>query len=59
MSAMPEPLIPQGTVVPPRSLVAGVPGKVRHELSDDEVAGDGLNAQVYRHLADVHRGAVR
>lgn len=51
-------LIPQGTVVPSRSLVAGVPGKVRRELSDDEVAGNATNAQVYRHLADIHRGAV-
>lgn len=29
----------EGTIVPPRSLVAGVPAKVRRELSDDEVAG--------------------
>ncbi|MCV2393141.1 gamma carbonic anhydrase family protein [Actinotalea sp. M2MS4P-6] len=28
----------EGTVIPPRSLVAGVPGKVRRELSDDEIA---------------------
>jgi carbonic anhydrase/acetyltransferase-like protein (isoleucine patch superfamily) len=50
-------LVPQGMVVPPRSLVAGVPGKVRRELSDEEVAGNKLNAQAYRHLADVHRAA--
>jgi carbonic anhydrase/acetyltransferase-like protein (isoleucine patch superfamily) len=50
-------LVPQGMVVPPRSLVAGVPGKVRRELSDDEVAGNRVNSQVYRHLAEVHRGA--
>src|SRR5690606_20518764 len=25
----------EGTVVPPRSLVAGVPGKVRREITDD------------------------
>jgi carbonic anhydrase/acetyltransferase-like protein (isoleucine patch superfamily) len=29
----------EGTVVPPRSLVAGVPAKVRRELSDEEFAG--------------------
>ena len=29
-------VIPENTVIPPRSLVAGVPGKVRRELSDDE-----------------------
>ena len=31
-------VVAQGAVIPPRSLVAGVPGKVRRELSDDEVA---------------------
>jgi carbonic anhydrase/acetyltransferase-like protein (isoleucine patch superfamily) len=31
-------LLPEGTVVPPRSLVMGSPGKVRRSLSDDEVA---------------------
>lgn len=29
-------VIPENTVIPPRSLVAGVPGKVRRELSDDD-----------------------
>jgi carbonic anhydrase/acetyltransferase-like protein (isoleucine patch superfamily) len=51
-------LVTQGMVIPPRSMVAGVPAKVRRELSDDEVAGNAMNAQVYRHLADVHRSAV-
>ena len=31
-------LVPQGIVVPPRSLVTGVPGSVRRELSDAEIA---------------------
>lgn len=31
-------LLPEGTVVPPRSLVMGSPGKVKRTLSDDEVA---------------------
>jgi carbonic anhydrase/acetyltransferase-like protein (isoleucine patch superfamily) len=50
-------LVTQGMVIPPRSMVAGVPAKVRRELSDDEVAGNRMNGQVYRHLAEVHRGA--
>lgn len=50
-------LIPQGMAVPPRSLVAGVPGKVRRELSDDEVAANRLNAIAYEHLLALHRGA--
>ena len=50
-------VVPQGTVIPPRSLVAGVPAKVRRELTDAELEGNRLNAQVYQHLAEQHRGA--
>jgi carbonic anhydrase/acetyltransferase-like protein (isoleucine patch superfamily) len=50
-------VVPQGVVIPPRSLVAGVPGKVRRELTDDEVAANRRNAEVYQHLLDLHRGA--
>ena len=31
-------LIPERTVIPPRSLVAGLPGKVRRSLTDEDVA---------------------
>lgn len=31
-------LVPEGTSIPPRSLVMGVPGKVRRPLTDAEVA---------------------
>ncbi len=48
-------VVPQGTVVPPGSLVAGVPGKVRRELSGEEKAGNQLNAQVYQGLIELHR----
>ena len=42
----------EGTVVPDGSLVAGVPAKVRRELTDDEKAGLRRNAEVYLgHLA--------
>jgi carbonic anhydrase/acetyltransferase-like protein (isoleucine patch superfamily) len=37
----------EGSEIPPRSLVAGVPGKVRRELTDDEV--QGLQAQAGRY----------
>jgi len=37
----------EGTVVPPGSLVAGVPGKVRRELTADEQAGIRRNAEAY------------
>ena len=31
-------LLPEGTQIPPRSLVMGSPGKVRRALTDDDVA---------------------
>jgi carbonic anhydrase/acetyltransferase-like protein (isoleucine patch superfamily) len=46
----------EGTVVPPRSLVAGVPAKVRRQLTDDEVAGVRSNAAGYVVLAGKYAG---
>lgn len=51
-------LVPQGVEIPPNSLVAGVPGKVRRQLSEAEIADNRNNATVYEHLADMHRGTV-
>jgi len=48
-------VVPQGAQIPAGSLVAGVPGKVRRELRDDEVEGNRTNALLYQHLVDVHR----
>jgi carbonic anhydrase/acetyltransferase-like protein (isoleucine patch superfamily) len=31
-------LLPEGTIVPPRTLVMGSPGRVRRPLTDDEIA---------------------
>ncbi|KRE77290.1 gamma carbonic anhydrase family protein [Arthrobacter sp. Soil763] len=45
----------EGTVIPPRSLVAGVPAKVRRELSDEEFESVKHNAAHYRELARAHR----
>ncbi|WP_461189459.1 gamma carbonic anhydrase family protein [Arthrobacter sp. Z4-13] len=45
----------EGTVVPPRSLVAGVPGKVRRELTEEEYDGVRANATRYVELARSHR----
>jgi carbonic anhydrase/acetyltransferase-like protein (isoleucine patch superfamily) len=50
-------VILEGTVIPPRSLVAGVPGKVRRELTDDEVAAIQRNAAQYRELRLEHAAA--
>ncbi|MEU9342531.1 gamma carbonic anhydrase family protein [Streptomyces sp. NPDC048278] len=49
-------LVPQGMVVPPGSLVAGVPAKVRRELSREEREGVTLNGTFYAELAVAHRG---
>jgi len=46
----------EGTVIPPRSLVAGVPAKVRRELTDEELDGVRGNASRYVELARAHRG---
>ncbi|WP_167131736.1 gamma carbonic anhydrase family protein [Paramicrobacterium chengjingii] len=45
-----------GTNVPSGSLVAGVPAKVRRELTDDEVASIRANAEHYVHNARLHCG---
>ncbi|MEV8566470.1 gamma carbonic anhydrase family protein [Streptomyces sp. NPDC051322] len=50
-------LVPQGMRVPPGSLVAGVPAKVRRELTDEEREGIKLNAAVYLDLVKAHREA--
>jgi carbonic anhydrase/acetyltransferase-like protein (isoleucine patch superfamily) len=47
----------EGTIVPPGSLVAGVPAKVRRELTDDERAGIHSNAQRYVALGAEHTAA--
>jgi carbonic anhydrase/acetyltransferase-like protein (isoleucine patch superfamily) len=45
----------EGTVVPPRSLVAGVPGRVRRPLTDAEYDRVVANAQIYLELSTRHR----
>lgn len=48
-------VILEGTAIPPRSLVAGVPGKVRRVLSEEEYERVVENAVIYLGLADNHR----
>jgi carbonic anhydrase/acetyltransferase-like protein (isoleucine patch superfamily) len=52
-------LVLEGTQIPTRSLVAGVPGKVRRELTDEELARVMRNAEHYRQLAVKHRASQR
>ena len=47
----------EGSVIPPGSLVAGVPAKVRRELTDDERAGILRNADAYRAHVVTHSQA--
>jgi len=48
----------EGAVIPPGSLVAGVPGKVRRELTAGERDGVIENASNYVDLAAAHRNAL-
>lgn len=47
----------EGTQIPPGSLVAGVPGKVRRSLTDEERRHIVANAEIYLHLTDLHSAA--
>lgn len=51
-------LVTEGMVVPPRSLVAGVPAKVRRDLTDAEVAQLHRNAEIYEAHRELHRAGV-
>ena len=46
----------EGTQVPPGSMVAGVPGKVRRPVTEEEAAGVRLVADHYVGLARQHAG---
>ncbi|MEO3755924.1 gamma carbonic anhydrase family protein [Streptomyces sp. B6B3] len=48
----------EGTEIPPGSLVAGVPGKIRRELNEEELARVRLNAEHYLALAASHAKAI-
>ena len=47
----------EGSVIPEGSLVAGVPAKVRRELTNEEKAGILRNAQIYRAHSTAHATA--
>lgn len=50
-------VLTQGMQVPPGSMVAGVPGKVRREISADERSMLGVSAAAYVHYAGLHAAA--
>ncbi|MBT1192675.1 gamma carbonic anhydrase family protein [Rhodococcoides kroppenstedtii] len=49
-------LVTEGTQIPPNSLVAGVPGKVRRETTEQERDAIGFNASGYVALMEQYRG---
>ncbi|MEW5808358.1 MAG: gamma carbonic anhydrase family protein [Actinomycetota bacterium] len=48
-------VVSQGAVIPPGHMVAGVPAKVRRELSEAEQDGIRTNALLYQELVELHR----
>lgn len=48
-----------GTIVPPRTLIAGIPAKPLRELSDDEIRWKSEGTGHYQHLARRHLVASR
>ncbi|MBI1395871.1 MAG: phenylacetic acid degradation protein PaaY [Betaproteobacteria bacterium] len=48
-----------GMIIPPRSLVAGVPARVLRELTDDEIAWKSEGTRTYQELAIRSLGSMR
>ncbi len=40
-------LVPENVVIPPRSLVLGVPGRIKRQVTDEEMEGNRWRAQHY------------
>lgn len=48
-------LVTEGMEVPPRSLIAGVPAKVRRDLTVEEIEGLHASAAIYEKHRELHR----
>lgn len=48
-------VVKEGAIIPPRSLVVGLPGKVVRQVSDEELAEFAAHARTYVSLAASHR----
>lgn len=48
-------LVPEGKIIPDRSLVIGVPGRVVRELTEEEIQGLEKNARDYQYLSSYYR----
>jgi phenylacetic acid degradation protein len=51
--------VPAGAVIPARSLIAGVPARVKRELTDEEIAWKTEATAVYRALAQRSMASMR
>lgn len=51
--------VPAGAVIPARSLIAGVPAKIKRELTDKEIAWKREATAVYRVLAQRSMASMR
>ena len=49
-------LVREGQVIPPRSVVVGMPGKVLKEASDEQMVGNIENARHYVELGKKYKG---
>lgn len=47
-------LVPEGKVIPPNSLVIGVPGKIIRQVTEEEIEGNRKNALRYNELYKKH-----
>lgn len=47
-------LVTEGTIVPPKSLIMGVPAKIKRELTDSEIAKIVFNAKHYVDFAKIY-----
>ncbi|MFP4017061.1 MAG: gamma carbonic anhydrase family protein, partial [Halanaerobiales bacterium] len=48
-------LVPEGRIIPPGSLVLGVPGKIVKELTEENIDKIIKNAEEYLELAREHK----
>ncbi|HVU88955.1 MAG TPA: gamma carbonic anhydrase family protein [Pirellulales bacterium] len=52
-------VVTEGVEIPPGSLVMGLPGKIKRELTEAEIAGNHLSAEHYVHNAREYAAARR
>ena len=50
-------VVTQGSIIPDRSVVLGIPGKVRKEVSDDMLASFNAGTELYIELGKKHKEA--